>query len=175
MVDYKQFGRYKVTRDGKIYGLNGNLMKIFLDQDGYEVVGLRDDHYKKHLVKVHRLVATRYIPTNDYTMTVNHKDGNKTNNDVNNLEWMSNSDNLRHSWKTLNRKHVTKHIRNSKGEIFESAKEAIRNTCSTCAQEHRYMIPLPRSSQAFLMNILIVILLHSFWKHNSSNFLNPIT
>lgn len=124
MVDYKQFGRYKVTRDGKIYGLNGNLMKTFIDQDGYEVIGLRDDHYKKHLVKVHRLVAIRYIPTNDYSLTVNHKDGNKTNNDVNNLEWMSNSDNLRHSWKTLNRKHVTKRIKNSNGEIFESAKEA---------------------------------------------------
>lgn len=123
-VDYEQFSRYTITQDGEVYGLKGNRMKTFIDKDGYEVVSLQDDNQKKYLVKVHRLVATRFIPTGDYSLTVNHKDGNKLNNTVNNLEWMTDSDNLRHSWKSLGRKHFQKRIMNSKGEIFSSAKEA---------------------------------------------------
>lgn len=124
MVDYTQFSRYRVTQDGEVFGVDGKLMRTFRDKDGYLTVGLRDDSKKKHLVKVHRLVATRYIPTNDYSMTVNHKDGNKENNNVNNLEWLSNADNLKHSWRTLGRKHFVKAVVNGRGEVFESVKAA---------------------------------------------------
>ena len=123
-VDYGKFERYMIGRDGKIFGLNGNQMKTFFDKDGYEIVGLRDNQNKRYLVKVHRLVATRYLPTNDYSLTVNHKDGNKANNNVDNLEWLSVADNLKHSWKVLKRKHFQKAIINSRGELFESAKDA---------------------------------------------------
>ena len=154
MVDYKQFGRYQVTRDGKVYGIDGNRMKTQIDKDGYETVALRADNRKKYVIKVHRLVATRYIPAPAPSFTVNHKDGNKLNNDVNNLEWLSNADNLKHSWRCLNRKHFTKRIENSKGEVFDSAKEAAQkygvkiaaiSNCATgrtktCAgMEWRYM------------------------------------
>lgn len=139
MVDYTQFGRYRITPNGEVYGLNGKRMKTIIDKDGYEVVGLRDDRRKKYLVKVHRLVATRFIPTDDFSLTVNHKNGDRLNNSVDNLEWMTNSQNLQHSWRTLKRKHYTKPIINSKGEQFSSAKEAAKKygvgiqTISNCA------------------------------------------
>ncbi len=51
---------------------------------------------------VHRLVATVFIPNPLNLPVVNHKDGNTRNNTVENLEWVTHSDNMRHSWHKLN-------------------------------------------------------------------------
>lgn len=64
---------------------------------------LRVDLWKDgapHTVLVHRLVADAFIPTDDNGLTVNHIDGNKSNNCRENLEWVSLSDNIRHAFRT---------------------------------------------------------------------------
>lgn len=68
-------------------------------------------------VSVHRLVAIAFIPNPDNKETVNHIDGNPKNNHVDNLEWMSVSDNIRHGFKNglipymkKNRKDISKPI-----------------------------------------------------------------
>lgn len=53
--------------------------------------------YKKH--PIHRLVAKCFIPNPDNKREVNHKDGNKHNNHVNNLEWVTTSENRIHAFK----------------------------------------------------------------------------
>jgi len=66
---------------------------------GYLAVGLMKDG-KQVPVSVHRLVAKAFIPNPENKPQVNHKDGNKENNHVNNLEWVTNQENIRHSYDT---------------------------------------------------------------------------
>ena len=71
------------------------ILKPVKDKDGYVQARL----YKNGIVKtiaIHRLVAIAFIDREDETFEVNHKDENKSNNTLDNLEWMSRIDNLRY-------------------------------------------------------------------------------
>lgn len=89
MRDIKGYeGKYAITEDGKIWSyVYKKLLKPSLDRDGYEIVWLYDKNRKVKALKIHRLVAETYIPNPDYLPQVNHKDENKQNNNVSNLEW----------------------------------------------------------------------------------------
>lgn len=80
---------------------------------GYPYVVLYDEHSVAKNVYVHRLVAEHYIPNPNDLETVDHTDGDKTNNHVSNLRWLSNGDNTRHA----HRRRWT--LRNPQGEIVE--------------------------------------------------------
>ena len=100
MKDIKGYkGRYAATKDGRIYSY---YLKGFLspkvDKGGYLMVCLQKNGQKKYF-QVHRLIAETYISNPDNLETVNHKDGVKNNNNINNLEWSSFSDNLKHAYK----------------------------------------------------------------------------
>lgn len=80
-------GRYKVSSFGQIYSyISDKMLKPTIDSDGYEVVGLFLNNQQKKK-KVHRLVAKAFIENPNNYDQVNHKDENKTNNNVDNLEW----------------------------------------------------------------------------------------
>lgn len=71
----------------------GCVMKPSTDKDGYKCVRLSKDGKHKNY-RVHRLVAQAFIPNpNDYPL-INHKDENRSNNEVYNLEWCSHSHNI---------------------------------------------------------------------------------
>lgn len=72
-------------------------MGTYMDKDGYLCLGLTKDGVRK-TKKAHRVVAESFICNENGLDTVNHIDGDKTNNNVSNLEWMSQLDNVRHSW-----------------------------------------------------------------------------
>lgn len=67
--------------------------------NGYEFVCLRKDG-KNKMVMIHRLVADAFIPNISNRPCVNHKDGNKHNNAVSNLEWCTYSQNRKHAYDT---------------------------------------------------------------------------
>ena len=64
--------------------------------NGYMIVGLRKDGVRKNYY-VHRLVADAFISNPDNCEQVNHKDYNKSNNTAENLEWVSQIDNIHYS------------------------------------------------------------------------------
>lgn len=98
--------RICINENGIIIDLNTRIIaKTTLNHKGY----LRATAHitmNNSLVRrqhfVHRLVALSFIDNKNNLETVNHKDGNKLNNNVLNLEWMSNEENIRHSYTDLN-------------------------------------------------------------------------
>ena len=86
-------GLYKISNYGKIKALPKykrlklkKELKTYFDKDGYKVVYLYK-HSKKKAKKIHRLVAEAFIPNLNNLPQVNHKDEDKQNNKVDNLEW----------------------------------------------------------------------------------------
>lgn len=78
-------------------------MKLRLNPNGYFQVPLNKNG-KRKMCSVHILVAKTFLKQRCKTDIVNHKDGNKQNNNLENLEWISYSENNKHSYNTLNRK-----------------------------------------------------------------------
>lgn len=93
----KGFENYKVSNTGKVYSLAKNkVMKPWIVNSGYYVLTLVDSRVSKHM-SVHRLVAKAFIPNPLNKEQVNHIDGNKLNNNVDNLEWTTPSENVNHN------------------------------------------------------------------------------
>lgn len=90
-------GEYLVSNNGKVKtAKTGRVLAPAIDARGYERVCLFKVHRDRRY-KVHRLVAITFIPNPDGKEQVNHKDGDKRNNNVENLEWMTNAENMHHS------------------------------------------------------------------------------
>lgn len=104
-------GIYQVSNDGQIKSISRNIFngkafyiskeRILLqryNKKGYKVVDLsKNNKHSYHLV--HRLVAKAFIPNIKNNPQINHKDGDKTNNNFLNLEWCTNSENQKHAYK----------------------------------------------------------------------------
>ena len=96
------YGKYSVSRDGAIRNNTTNrIMKTrFQKQGGYENVGLSiAGVVKTH--RVHRLIASAFIPNPLNKPQINHIDGNVKNNSISNLEWCTASENAKHRCNVL--------------------------------------------------------------------------
>lgn len=94
-------GRYQVSNLGRVKSLNYNntnkekILKPKKESNGYLRVNLSKNG-KAKMHSVHRLVAIAYIPNPENKETVNHKNENKEDNRVENLEWMTSYENNRY-------------------------------------------------------------------------------
>ena len=108
--DIKEYeGLYQVSNLGRVKSLDqkvsnkkgnylqkGKVLAFYIDKDGYCVVCLTNKR-KHKTYRVSRLVAETFIPNYENKPTVNHIDGNKQNNNIENLEWATYSENNRHA------------------------------------------------------------------------------
>lgn len=82
-------------RNGIITGRKPRILKPFKDRGGYVNVRLCNNKIEKTRM-IHRLVAMAFIPNPENKEQVNHKDSNRANNHVDNLEWVSRRENITH-------------------------------------------------------------------------------
>lgn len=129
----KGFSNYEISTKGQVrnrttlYILKGRLSK-----SGYLQVSIKDDEDGKFKNQyIHRLVALTFIPNLENKKEVNHKDGIKTNNILENLEWVTSSENQKHRHsiginKTSNRKVGMFDIDGNLIQSFDSIVEAYK-------------------------------------------------
>jgi hypothetical protein len=97
-LDIKGYEGYKVSNTGKVFSLKSKKeLKKCKNISGYHIVGLTNKKTKTFLV--HRLVAEAFLPRVKDLNVINHKDRNKINNSVDNLEWCNTRYNNLHYYK----------------------------------------------------------------------------
>lgn len=104
-------GVYQISNKGRIKSFkvhpSGKVMSLCNKTGDYIRLVLQKHGRNPKTVLVHRLVAQVFIPNPFNFPVVNHKDGNKQNNSVSNLEWCTNSYNVRHSMKIHPMQHIS--------------------------------------------------------------------
>lgn len=94
-IDYRGTKIF-VSKNGDVIW-NGEKRNIYYNKDGYSVCAVKIPNAGWRSVRVARLVALAYIPNPNNLSEVNHKDYNRANSNVDNLEWISHGDNVRYS------------------------------------------------------------------------------
>jgi len=92
---------YVISSSGYVRNTKtGRILKPGKTGGGYFAVNLFNRGVREGSVKIHRLVAEYYLQKVEGKKCVNHKDGNKENNNVENLEWCTYSENTKHAYDT---------------------------------------------------------------------------
>lgn len=92
----------KIVSNGKqfFYTRKGKILNPCLNNNGYYCVSISDKNQKERVYVVHRLVAKTFLENPENKPQINHKDGNKLNNSVENLEWVTAKENIDHAFLT---------------------------------------------------------------------------
>ncbi len=113
---------YSISSYGRVRNNKGRITTGYSKENYYPVVNINNKSYY-----MHRLVALVFIPNPENKMCVNHKDGNKQNPKVDNLEWVDNSENSKHAvliGKIITKPIIQYDLNNNKINEFNSVKLA---------------------------------------------------
>jgi len=124
---------YEVSDKGEVKNASGKILKYVKNDDGYHRLTINHTPKIRKSYLIHRLVAFAFIPNPENKQFINHKNGKKDDNRVENLEWVTNTENIKHMHKNLNPKKRGQAVLmyDSEGKLlneFVSAAEAERKT-----------------------------------------------
>lgn len=127
----KEYKGFLIDDDYNIYN-SRTMRKLtpYIGTDGYYQVIRRVEKNKTYHIRVHTLFAHCFVPNPNNYKYINHIDSNKLNNSIDNLEWCTNSYNVKHGWDSGNRTHknntkVKVELNGNQIGIYSS----IRKTC----------------------------------------------
>ena len=117
----REYDGYLVDEELNVYSKRtGNLLTPYMGSDGYVQVSYRNADGSTHHNRLHVVLAHCFIDNPMGYTYVNHKDSDKGNNNLSNLEWCTNSYNVEHGWHSGNRTHKNNtkvRVRKLSGEI----------------------------------------------------------
>ena len=93
------FSNYEISSFGNLRNKNTKKHLKSSSKGGYLSTCIKNNNSKQKSIKIHRLVALTFIPNPENKYTVNHKDHNKSNNNINNLEWATITEQNQHKRK----------------------------------------------------------------------------
>lgn len=141
--------RYEISNLGRVksYAQNklGKIQTGCLQHKGYLAVTLYDGDGNRKTHKIHRLVAEAFIPNPNNFPQINHKDENKENNCVDNLEWCTNGYNARYGTKSKRAGLSNRCHKNTSKEVFSVDIEGNVNSYSSVGEAER-ITGLPHSN-----------------------------
>ena len=122
---FKSISREKTTPTGKPCYSKERILKQHKDKQGYLTVGLCKDRKAKRYLS-HRIVAIHFIENIENKPQVNHINGDKQKNDVTNLEWCTESENVIHSYETGLNKRYYKFSKKELEELYIKQHKSIK-------------------------------------------------
>jgi hypothetical protein len=139
LYELEGFDGYQITKDGRVWS---DKTKIWISPsltNGYLQVSIRHNSKINKKVPIHRLVAKTFLPNPDNKPNVNHKDCNKENNKLENLEWCTQKENCADHGKDIShpRRVIQKDLQGNVIKTFDSlieAGEAIKLSASAISK-----------------------------------------
>lgn len=124
VIGLERYGNMPANNGLKI--IKGRQIKGYICNHGYKEITLSKNG-KREKFLLHRLLGMLFFPNPENKRTINHKDGNKLNNDLKNLEWATDSENLFHAYR-LGLKKVTEDMKEKiRGENNNKAKLSVKD------------------------------------------------
>ena len=176
---------YAVNEKGEVMNLtNGNKLSPIVFSSGYYMIGLYITNPEKpeetgkqrlHKVPVHRMVAETFIPNPENKPEVNHKDGNKLNNSLENLEWVTHQENIHHSFYVLGHKNGPINNTDQTGENNAAAKYTNVDIMKVCEllQQNKYTVKEIAAMTGVSIGTIVSIRVGKQWQHIAKNYKIP--